>query len=506
MDEQLATRAVTYPVDVASQDTGIHKEIAEERKAALPAAEDVRKFRAYTRGRQRSTLEYGQTKILQGVLGNLYCDNICKRIVVETRNRLELVRYSVTNDPVLLFLHDLWIKNKMAALQASVHFAMLRDGNSAVTLGWAEDRVSILRELWWNGSTGIFVAYDDDDRVKYAVKDWYVRVDGQRRLRRIIWLPHQIQRYIQDANGWRPHRLPGDEEWPVPWMHIDGTPLGVPVVHFANIQIANDGEGIMDEIISSESDPDPRYGMSELDGGVLGLQDEINDFQRDTTAAGRYAGYQMVWGTGTTPRLDPDTHEEIPIEVEPGAVITDRNPDARFGTLTPGSLMELERGLKMKLEAVSRQTSLPIPVITGNWPSGDALLQFELPLTDKTRTIAGAAGPAWSTVGHKSTRIANTFGRAGLDEEALITAVFAPPERRDPITRAEYVAKIRQDISERERLIVLGYDPDEADRIMEERTEDAKRAAENAKMANEITGTGPLDNESNPNKQPAAAA
>lgn len=501
MDEALATVQRIYPVDTAgATSTGIHAEIEQERKAAMPDPEIVKTFRQYARGVQRSTLGAGQEMILRGILGNLFCDNICKRIIVEVRNRLELIRYEVPNEAVSTELRNQWVLNRMAALQASTHFAMLRDGNAAVSMSWAGDRVALHRELWWNGTSGIFVAYDEDDKAKYAIKDWYVYIRGERKKRRVIWFPGEIQRYIMQGNGWEPYRLetdpPGTD--PIGWKHADGSDLGIPVVHFANIQIPNDGTGDRDEIVTRESDPDQHYGMSELDGGVLGLQDELNDIQRDVTAAARYAGYQMISATGTTPRIDPETLEEIPIIVEPGAVFQDRNPDARFGTLTPGSLQELERAIKIKLDAASRQTSLPLPVITGNWPSGDALLQFELPLTDKARTIGSSAGPSWSSIAHKMVRMINTFRRAALDEAALITAIFASPERRDVMTRSEIAVKVSPMVSEKERLIILGYTPERADEIIKERTEDAERAAQNAKRANDITGMGPLDNGSNP--------
>src|SRR3712207_8958632 len=44
---------------------------------------------------------------------------------------------------------------------------------------------------------------------------------------------------------------------------------------------------------ASSDDLDTTYGISELDGGLLGLQDEINDVHRDITAAARFTGYQM---------------------------------------------------------------------------------------------------------------------------------------------------------------------------------------------------------------------
>src|SRR4029079_10584704 len=112
-----------------------------------------------------------QAKILTGILGNLFCDNICKRVLQEMRNRLRLARYSVSGstdasrEPHLEYLKQLWTLNSIGALSASVHWAMLRDGNAALGLRWIEKsaRVQLVREQFWNGSNGLYISYDDDN-------------------------------------------------------------------------------------------------------------------------------------------------------------------------------------------------------------------------------------------------------------------------------------------------------------------------------------------------------
>src|SRR3712207_4080167 len=112
----------------------IHDRIEGRRQEALPEADSLRTFRDYARGRQRATLTPGHERILRGLLGNLFCDNVCKRVLQELRNRLRLVRFSIEGDqsvtsPLLEFLHNLWVLNRIGALSAAVHWAMLRDGN-----------------------------------------------------------------------------------------------------------------------------------------------------------------------------------------------------------------------------------------------------------------------------------------------------------------------------------------------------------------------------------------
>jgi hypothetical protein len=461
-------------------DEATHDRIERERKAALPNAERVRDFRSYARGEQRGTLTVQQQRVLRGVTGHLFCDNVCKRILGELRNRLRLARFEVDGtgaaaEAVLAYLESLWTLNQLPKLSAAVHWAMMRDGNHAVGLAWkgagTDGRVNLTRERWWNGKSGIFVSYDDGGQATYAVKEW---TNGEGRLRRTVWWPERIERYIQNGAGWEPHKLESDGGvWPQPWVDRIGQPLGIPIVHFSNVQVPNDGPG--DE---GPSEPDPLYGMSELDGGILGLQDEINDLHRDITAAARFAGFQLLYATGVQQALD-EQGNAIPYTVEPGAMLTDGNPDSRFGTLAPGSLAELQTALEVKLKAVSRMAGIPMRLITGDWPSGEALLRDEMPLIDKVETLGAAAGPAWASVGHKSTKMQNAFGGGALDEQLLISSVFVAAARRDPLTMIAIANGMAPHVSEREVLMsAFGYSTKDAERIMAEKQAERQAAAD----------------------------
>jgi hypothetical protein len=445
-------------------DLSIHSLIEAERKAAQPNAQLVSRFRAYARGHQRGTLTAGQARILRGLLGNLFADNVCGMVLDQLSARLQLTRFAVEGDEasaaaaaaVETALRQIWTTAQIPVLAGAAHYAALRDGNHAIALGYDEGRVRLAREKWWNGKEGIFVAYDANERPRYAVKDWQADVG----LRRTIWYADRIERYLAQGDGWRPYRLPADgEAWPVPWVDRAGQPLGLPIVHLACAERPGDGD--------QKGDPAPTYGTSVLDGGLLGLQDEINDVQRDISAAARFAGYQMLWGTGITVQHDAEGNE-VPLIVEPGAFFRDENADAAFGTLPAGSLAELERTLTIKLQAISRQTAVPQHLISGQWPSGEALLRAERPLTDRCEALIRVIGPAWASVAHKATLLLNTFGGAQLDPALLIAAVFAPAERRDPLTRAAIATAEAPFVSRRETLRTLGRSPAEIERILAE--------------------------------------
>lgn len=440
----------------------IHEEIEQRRKNDMPKPDMLIKFRQYARGRQRSTLNAAQGRILRGLLGNIFCDNVCNLVLGQQADRLLLARYEVASVEVEKFLRELWTLNHMAELAHQVHYSMFRDGVIAVGLGWNGERVVLTRELWWNGRKGLFVALDGEGKAEYAVKEWQEK--GKKH--RTIYYPDRIERYRKE-DGWRPYRLPDDpQEGPIVWVDVQGNPLGVPFVVFANVVEPND----IDEGEKAD-EADPRFGVSELDGGLLGLQDEINDLHRDISANARFAGYQMIFATGTAVPSDEDGMQ-IPLRVEPGAIFHDKNPDAKFGVLPPGPIDSLYKTLQTKLEAVSRKSRVPMHQLGGVWPSGAALFRVERPLIKKTEATARSVGPAWASLAHMATTLANAFGGAGLNTEVLIGAVFMPSEGDDPEIIKAIVDARKDHVSNREILRIQGYSPEQIEQIEKELAEE----------------------------------
>jgi len=417
----------------------IHERVKREREAALGDAAKVRAYREYAEGDQRGTISAEQKRILGEVVGNDFADNVCDLALSTAASRLELTGFDVADGAEVEtdFLADLYTKNQLGDLQYDVHYRTTRDGNHALGLRWLPDdrrrneatdpdaetpptrssgRVTVHHEPWWDGrDTGVFVAYDEAGAPAYAVKDFsQVMGDPPRpRLRRTIYFPDHLERYLKDGDGWAAFALPSDPpNGIVPWTKADGTPLGIPIIHFPNGRFGR-----------------APYGASDLAGGVLGLQDELNDLQRDITAAGRLTAYQMLTVTGA--KIEN-------LRVGPGRVIGSERADARIGAIPAGDMSQLLAGHAMKLATIARNTATPIHLIAGgDWPSGAALLRAEMPLVAKVQRMGKTIGPAWATLAHRATEIANAFGGLRLDEAKLITAVFAPPEKLDAQTLAD---------------------------------------------------------------------
>ena len=134
-----------------------HSLIERERDAAQPDAALVQEYRIYVAGDNVLVLSDDQKEFLAGLLEHEFVDNIADALVATASDRMELKRWKVENKPVADFLFELAIKNQLRALQADVNYAGLRDGNTAVILGWdgASRRVTLSHEDWWNGAEGM---------------------------------------------------------------------------------------------------------------------------------------------------------------------------------------------------------------------------------------------------------------------------------------------------------------------------------------------------------------
>jgi hypothetical protein len=422
----------------------LHGRIKREREATSPDVVNIDTYRRYAQGEQTLTLTADQKNALGAAANKSYSDNVADMVLSAWSSRLILTGYSSADSAVQQFLDDFYMRSEMGDLSYDINYATGRDGNHAVMLRWLPEqttplppaigpqgdeietvlinrggRVTAHAEDWWDGKTGVWVSYDDYGRPAYAVKDfktWLV-VDGgvgMERERRTVYFPDHIERFILDGNGWRPYPLPGESEnGRVEWTKRDGSPLGIPIVHFKFPRFGR-----------------RRYGWSELAGGVIGNQDQLNDIQMDIANAAKLLGFQIVTATGAT-------FSKVP-KMQPGTLLHTENANAKFGNIPAGDISQLKNAHGIKLSTIARMTATPIHIITGgDWPAGIALVQAEKPLIAKIFRLAKTIGPSHQEVAHRATEIANAFGSEGLNENAPITAVFADPEQLDQLAQAE---------------------------------------------------------------------
>lgn len=400
-----------------------HKQITKDRLLAFPreSADAIRYHRLYAKGQRSNLVLTDRERVyLQGILKSRFTDNICNLIIATASDRLVLEGFQVEDKGVQTWLdEDLYIKNRIGALNGDTHYATLRDGNYCLYPWWSarRNRIIIFREEWWDGKSGIYVHYDEEDQIKYAVKEWIDPVRGSVRMR-TVWFEGQMERYEStEGRDWKEYVIPGETAAIIPLLKADGAPLGIPIIHFAN-----GGRG------------PSNYGDSELDGGPEGFQDQIDHLHYSITMTARNTGFQTTWSSGVSKAVDEEGNE-VKLENGPGAHWMGPT-GSQFGHIPAGSIKEQIEAYHLKRGSVCHMTRTPLHYITGNWPSGEALYRAELPLVDKVTKQREKVDPAWTTLAHRATEIANIYGKLGLNEEAMIGAVFADVERRDPFTLA----------------------------------------------------------------------
>ena len=463
----------------------INAAIKIDRDRFRPITDSVVRFREYAAGKHLVILTDAQKSILRGILSNEFCDNICHQVLSEGTDRLNFTGWSIANDndgdndddietdPTDGFLSDLFNKNRLLDRSAALHYDSQRDADTAFGIGWDEVKgICFYREPWWDGWSGMFVAYDDEDNPVYAVKEWWEAAVGLKL--RYVYFPDRIERYgSEDSFAWLLYMIPGtlDEggdggQWPVPWTMKDGSPLCIPVVHFPN---TSRGTG--------------NYGFSEIGGGVLGFQDQINDLHFAMSGAGRLTAYQIITIAGI--KQDDDYDRPIPgtvgkfhkkaISINPGTVLTSTDPETVFGSIAAGDLSQLALLLDTKLTAVARMTRTPRHAITGgDWPSGEALNKAEKPAVGKATRQIKRFKACWQEVAQKAILINNAFGKTQYNADAIIEADFDDPTQMDIVAKSLTVMQMGANISTLEALRILGKTQEQAEDILAEMQDEAQ--------------------------------
>lgn len=401
----------------------------------------IPKYRAYARGEQASTLTEKQKAMLEGVNTYTRADNICHTIIAEAASRIELQREEERAAPwcddkqVQAFIDELSVKNALEDLEGEVTYNAFRDGNASIRVYWnpLSGRIELIQEPWWDGEEGMFCFAGDDLFPPYAVKEWNAvleRKDKQNVTgkRRYVWYEDRIESWVLRSSGgeWEPYpiRIPGTEQviedGVVPWLKGDNKPLHIPVVHFANAGRMTGKQG--------------NYGLSELSGGILNKQDEINEADAALTSATRFSGFPIVVIKAFTPDPASTTDPFEDTQIVAGTIFADMGEHFDVKRLEPGEVQPIIDAKIEKLRAASRASRTPLHNITGgDWPSGAALDKAETPAVNKAKRQAAKFAPAWATVFHRASEIGNVFGKLGLNEKPLIRVTFNSFERRDPM-------------------------------------------------------------------------
>jgi hypothetical protein len=135
-------------------------------------------------------------------------------------------------------------------------------------------------------------------------------------------------------------------------------------------------------------------------------------------------------------------------------------------------------GYKTTRAAIANQFPVAEHLIAGGqFPSGLAITKAENPMVGHVKLLGETFAPSWVLLAHRATELANTFGGAGLDEDAMIQVEYEPPEQLDEGTVVEIDREriaLYRDLMELPKVLMLKtglVDEQEADQIIKERND-----------------------------------
>lgn len=396
--------------------------------------------RAYHNGAQIAELTDRLREFL-GVNAYNFRLNVCRAVVSAITEKLtvESVIDNTADSTTADWIWEQWTRGRLDELQDEVYEMAVRDGEAFLLLDWAEDeqRVTFTPHPRYTSpevtGVGAGVAsasgdgfgckahYQEDDpnqRLLYVSKYWTEYDERQRpRSRRNDYYPDRIEKYERVADGWS---LVRDEESAVPWQDASGAPLGVPAVHFRNV---NDAPEAMD---------------------AWPMQDAINKTLLDLLADADVSVFRLLVAFGWYPTTDgkaPASDGTNLLKLKPGVIVGSaaKPGDASLTAIDGNSMTALIEVMDKLLVWLAMATDTPLSrfQLKRQVRSDETLDAEEEPLNVKCEKRQVRFGNSWARVFDAAGRIGEVFGDVSLPEDVHAEPVWKPIRKIDP--EAKYV-------------------------------------------------------------------
>ena len=204
-----------------------------------------------------------------------------------------------------------------------------------------------------------------------------------------------------------------------------------------------------------EITPQPRtlgVPRSELDPAIP-IQDRIHTTIFNRLVASDFGAFRQIWATGvklarqivTTTNPDGSTGTtEIavkPCDIGANRLLTNENPDGRFGAFTGDPLIGYLTAVEQDIEAMAAITQTPPYYLHGKMVnlSADAIKAAEAGLVCKVRRRMLHIGEAWETVVRLALQLVGDPGAANMEGQVL----WADPETRSIAQLADALTKMQ---------------------------------------------------------------
>jgi hypothetical protein len=432
-----------------------------------PRIEDVALLDGYYNGDHR--IGFTATEKWRTQFGKLIKSlnaNYCPAVVDAMVDRLRLANLSILADgdpdeELTDALSQTFRENRFDRRAGMMHALAARHGE-AFLLIWPHPDTD--RPAYYPHDAAHMVARYDPERpleIDVAAKVW---MDG-RRCRVTLYYRDRIERWATKSNysgipvnakGFTLYDEDGEPD-------IFANPYGrVPIVPFLNNTV------------------DGMAGRSELID-VIPIQDLLNKSIADMFVSMEFAGFPQRWATGLAgEEKDPITGESLyPFVAGVERMFTSDSPDTAFGQFQSADLaafVTVQDSVRSDIARVSR-TPIHYLLLTGAFPSGEALHVADAPLRAKIADRQDEHGGSWEDVALLSAVVAGAIRPEGLEPYSA-EATWRDTDPSGAQSRATYATALRADLdsSEAEAWRTLGWDDAKIEQVRAEREEEGLEA------------------------------
>lgn len=468
-------------------------------------AETIKALRAYYYGDHPVLLTQRQQEFIGKGLTEgefAFAHNLVRSVVDTLRERIDVSGFVVNgemadNDEspasiVAEMFWDWWSANRMPSRQIRAYRRALRDGRTYVMVDYDDEHNRPRYTLHHADDGNVGITYhrdpEDNNRTLFACRYFYtydpLKPSSTGIERKTVYLPHEIRKYIRNRNSeWEPYQDDGDAAWPIPWVGVNGEPLGIAVHEFAN------------------------PGGSEI-AQIIGLQNALNKSWLDLLAAADSSGFPLMVAEYNDPIFSTGSDDDNieggdEFRIAPGRMI--EIGAGSIKRIEPASLQPMIESIWAIVTAISGVSRTPQyylrPFGGSEVPSGEALKQLESGIVKRAEERQLIFGDVWTDIMMQSYNVQRTFGgRASLPQfsEMDIQTSWADANVRNEELQARVASQhAALDVPDAQVWQLLGYTPAEIASFR-----DLMRSERAADIANIVAAVGVNDRRFDAQTQP----
>ena len=438
----------------------------------------------YYKGIHRLTFATDEWRNEFGAIFSAFADNLCPSVIGAVRHRLSVIGFASqgsSDDPASAGVERpllrrgrvggeddaadrawaIWNDNRMDRRQKSIYREALIAGDVSV-IAWPDDEDPRRPIFHVQKPDKCVVRYSEENpgEPEYAVKAW---ITTGKRVRVNVYYRDRVERWISKGAG--ATGLPDKADR---LIEFEGTP--------------DEPEEFELENPAGDRVPVVTFGYDALEGepgrsrlaDVVPLQDALNKSVADMLVAGEFQAIPQRVVIGWTPtEFDANGDPKPPWKSGADRILTLANENAKVAEWTAANLEAFIREQDSFRSEIARVTMTPLHylLLTGQFPSGDALEEASAPLTAVVGDTQDGFGTSHEELMALGLRIATGEG-------ARLTTLWKESRAgRNSKTHAETVQLKRAlGASRRQGLRELGYSDPEIDEMDDEERDEKLQA------------------------------